>query len=106
MSDWVDVAPEGEMPPGACRVVDADGVAVAVFNVDGRFYAIEDLCSHQAEPLSAGRREGCEIACPRHGARFSLATGEALSPPAYEPVAVFPVRVEKGVVQVRDNRFD
>lgn len=106
MSEWTDVAAETEFPAGSCRCVAVDGVAMAVFNVDGRYYAIEDLCSHESETLSKGRLCGLEITCPRHESRFSLVTGEALSPPAYEPVAVFPVRVENGRVQVRDDRFD
>lgn len=106
MSDWIDVAPVAEFAPGSCRRVDADGVAIAVFNAGGRYCAIEDLCSHEAEALSPGKVEGFEVTCPRHGARFSLITGDALSPPAYEPVAVFPVRLENGMVQVRDDRFD
>ena len=81
-------------------------VAIAVFNVDGHYYAIEDLCSHESSTLANGTLSGLEIICPRHEARFSLVTGEALSPPAYEPVPVFPVRVEAGRVQVRDPRFD
>lgn len=106
MSEWTDVAAETELEPGACCRVDVDGVAIAVFNVDGRYYAIEDLCSHEAETLSNGQLNGLEITCPRHAARFSLVDGAALSPPAYEPIAVFPVRIENGRVQVRDNRFD
>lgn len=106
MSEWVDVAPAAAFPPGSSRRVDADGVDIAVFNANGRYCAIEDLCSHEAETLSTGTVDGFEITCPRHGARFSLITGAALSPPAYEPVAVFPVRVENGMVQVRDDRFD
>jgi len=106
MSEWTDVAAAAEFPPGTRRCVLADGAAIAVFNIDGRYYAIEDLCSHEAETLSNGTLCGLEIACPRHEARFSLVSGEALSPPAYEPVAVFPVRLENGLVQVRDDRFD
>ena len=106
MDDWTDVAGCTEFPPGSCRSVDAGGTAIAVFNVDGSFYAVEDLCSHEAETLSTGEVEGCTVICPRHQARFSLATGEALTPPAYEPVATFPVRVVDGRVQVRDDRFD
>ncbi|PKO88980.1 MAG: ferredoxin [Betaproteobacteria bacterium HGW-Betaproteobacteria-12] len=106
MSAWTDVAAVAELPPGGCQRLDVDGVAVAVFNVEGRYYAIEDVCSHEAETLSGGPVYGLEITCPRHEARFSLVTGEALSPPAYEPIAVFPVRVEAGRVQVRDDRFD
>lgn len=106
MSDWTDVAAVADFLPGSCRQVEVDGVAIAVFNVDGRHYAIEDVCSHEAETLSNGQLTGLEITCPRHAARFSLVTGEALSPPAYEPVAIFPVRLESGRVLVRDHRFD
>lgn len=106
MIEWTDVAAESEFLPGTCQRVQVDGVEIAVFNVDGRFYAIEDLCSHESETLSNGKLAGLEITCPRHEARFSLVTGEALSPPAYEPVAIFPVRIENGRVQVRDDRFD
>jgi 3-phenylpropionate/trans-cinnamate dioxygenase ferredoxin subunit len=105
MSEWLDVAPANEFPPDSVRYVDLDdGTPVAVFNVGGRFLAIEDVCSHEEETLSYGKVEGEEIVCPRHGARFSLVTGAALSPPAYEPVATFPVRVEGGVVQVDGER--
>jgi len=107
MSDWVDVAGAADFEPGTCRVAWVEGVPVAVFKVsDGAYYAIEDCCSHQATPLSEGAVEGLEVICPLHGARFSLATGQALTPPAYEPVATFPVRVENGKVQVKDDRFD
>ena len=104
MADWVDVAPAEELTPGSWRTVDVDGTQVAVFNVDGEYYAIEDVCTHDGGILSGGTVEGAEVECPRHGARFSLTTGEALSPPAYDPVPTFPVRVEQGMVQVRDDR--
>ncbi len=101
MDDWLDVAKVSEFPPEEVRVVTLDdGREIAVFNVRGRFFAIEDLCSHEAENLSWGVVEGEEVVCPRHGARFSLATGKALSAPAYEPVACFPVRIEGDMVQV------
>jgi 3-phenylpropionate/trans-cinnamate dioxygenase ferredoxin component len=106
MSDWVDVAPADELRPGDFRIVDIDDVEIAVINCDGRFYAIEDVCTHDGGELTGGEIEGCEIECPRHGARFNIKTGEALSAPAYEPIAIFPVRIEGGVVQVRDDRWD
>lgn len=106
MSEWTDVAGEAEFLPGSCRRVTLDGVEIAVFRIDDRYYAIEDQCSHEASTLSNGRLDGLEIICPRHAARFSLVTGAALAPPAYEPVPVFPVRVAEGRVQVRDDRFD
>ena len=79
---------------------------MVVFNVDGGFLAVEDMCSHDDALLSEGMIDGEEVICPRHGARFCLRTGEALSPPAYEPVQTFPVRIEGDVVQVRDDRDD
>ena len=106
MSDWVTVAKVGELAPGTHRVVDVDGASVAVFNVGGEYYAIEDVCTHDGGQLTGGIVEGDQVVCPRHGARFSIKTGDALTAPAYEPTAKFPVRVESGVVQVRDDRWD
>lgn len=106
MSGWVNVARVEELPPGSRRVVDVDGIAVAVFNLGGEFYAIEDVCNHDGGELASGRVEGCVVICPRHGARFDIKTGAVLAPPAYEDVATFPVRVEGGVIQVRDARWD
>lgn len=106
MSEWVTVAAVGEIVPGTFRVVDLDGTRVAVFNIDDNYYAIEDACTHDGGDLTGGWLEGDQIICPRHGARFCVRTGEALSAPAYEATAVFPVRVEDGSVQVRDDRWD
>lgn len=100
MSEWIDVAPVAEFLPGTFRRLEIDGVAGAVFNVDGHYYAIEDLCTHEAETLSGGELVGLSITCPRHAAVFSLLTGEALEPPAYLPIAIFPTRVHDGMVQV------
>lgn len=106
MSEWTRVCALAELPVGEYRCVDVDGTDAAVFNVDGEILAIEDVCTHDGAKLTGGPVEGCEIYCPRHAARFSLKTGAALSPPAYESTAVFPVRVEEGVIFVRDDRWD
>ena len=106
MAEWVDVAAAEEFPPGTYRVVEIDDAMIAVFNLEGEFYAIEDVCTHDYSTLTGGELDGAEIVCPRHGARFNIKTGEALTPPAYEPVATLPVRVENGVVQVMDDRWD
>lgn len=105
MSEWVDVGRVEDFPSGTVRTVQIEGTPIAVFNLNGRYYAIEDLCSHEAETLSDGEVAGEEIICPRHGAHFSIPTGAALSPPAYEPVATFPVQIEGGMVMVRDDRW-
>jgi 3-phenylpropionate/trans-cinnamate dioxygenase ferredoxin component len=106
MSDWVNVAHANELTAGSWRSVDLDGTMVAVFNLDGEYHAIEDLCTHDGGILSGGMVDRDEIVCPRHGAHFSIKTGKALTPPAYEDVATFPVRVHQGVVQIRDPRWD
>ena len=94
MSTWTNVAAAGEFGPGEYRVVDIDDVDIAVFNLDGEYFA------HDFGTLTGGCVEDGRIMCPRHGAWFDIRTGDALTPPAYEPVATFPVRVEDGVVQV------
>lgn len=106
MNDWIEACKVDELPPGGYTVVETGGTFIAVFNVDGEFYALEDICTHDGAELTGGQIQDGEIICPRHGSRFCIKTGEALSPPAYEPTLVFPTRVEGGVVQVRDNRWD
>jgi 3-phenylpropionate/trans-cinnamate dioxygenase ferredoxin subunit len=106
MSDWISVAKVGEIAPGGYRVVDADGTHIAVFNIGGEHYAIEDVCTHDGGELAGGIVDGDQIECVRHGARFCIRTGEVMAPPAYEPVAKFPVRIENGEIQVRDDRWD
>ena len=106
MSGWIDVAPQVDFAAGQWRSLNVDGTPVAVFNLGGGYYAIEDVCTHDGGILTGGALEGEEIVCPRHGARFSIKTGAVLAPPAYEDVATFPVRVEAGMVQVRDARWD
>ena len=106
MSDWVTVARVDELKPGARQLVDVDGSQLVVFNLEGKYYAIEDVCTHDGGQLTGGEVEGDQIICPRHGARFCIRTGAALTAPAYEPTATFPVRIENGEIQVRDNRWD
>ncbi len=106
MSDWVTVAEAADIPPGHCRVVDVDDAKVAVYNLDGQFYAIEDVCTHDGGELASGRVQDGQVICPRHGARFCIRSGAVLAPPAYEPVHCFPVQVDSGTVKIRDDRWD
>lgn len=106
MTDWIDVIDEGALGEGENIIVEVDGTDVAVFKLDGKFYAIEDVCTHDGAEIASGKLEGDEIVCPRHGARFCIKTGAVKSPPAYEDIACFPTRVENGRVQVRDPRWD
>jgi 3-phenylpropionate/trans-cinnamate dioxygenase ferredoxin subunit len=106
MTEWTHAADESDLNPGQHVVIDVDDVMVAVFNIDGEFYAIEDVCTHDGSEIASGCIYGDEIECPRHGARFSIKTGEVTAPPAYDPVDIFPVQVVNGMVQVRDDRWD
>jgi len=106
MSDWITVAKVGELEPGARKIIDVDGSQIVVFNLEGKYYAIEDVCTHDGGQLTGGEVEGDQIVCPRHGARFCIRTGAALTAPAYEATATFPVRIENGEIQVRDSRWD
>lgn len=99
---WLKVAAAQSIPDGDYAQVEVDGTTVAVFNVQGSFYAIEDTCTHDGGELAGGELDGDVVICPRHGARFCLRTGAALTPPAYEPVRTYETRVADGVVEVKE----
>ena len=105
MDGWTRVCGRDEMAPGEHRVVAADGTMIAVFNIDGDHYAIEDVCTHDGGELAGGPIHGFEVECPRHGARFDVRNGAVCAPPAYAPTASFPVRIDADGVWTRD-RFD
>jgi 3-phenylpropionate/trans-cinnamate dioxygenase ferredoxin component len=106
MGDWTRVAQVDEFPPGTRRVVELDGESIIVFNLDGVFHAIEDVCTHDSGELASGELVGCNIICPRHGASFDIRTGAVTAPPAYEPVGHLPTRIKDGWVELRDDRWD
>ena len=99
----VEVAPEGELPPGSSKLVTiGPGEYVGVYNCAGTLYAIEDRCSHDDGPLCEGDWDAdlCRVICPRHGSGFDLSTGRPMTLPATEPVKTYPVRIEDGVIRV------
>ena len=101
MADIV-VAPVEELPPGTVKIVHAGEISVGVYNLDGRYCALEDRCSHDDGPLCEGEfdaDEGVAI-CPRHGARFDTRSGRPLTLPATEPVATYAVLVREGQIVV------
>ena len=104
----IDVCPLDELPPGEVKIVHAGLISVGVYNLGGELYALEDRCSHDDGPLCEGEWDGeaCEVVCPRHGSRFDLRTGSALSLPAYLPVETYPVRVREDGMIVIDLEGD
>jgi nitrite reductase/ring-hydroxylating ferredoxin subunit len=97
---FTKVASAAEVPAGTAKQVAVGGRPVAVFNIDGTFYAIEDTCPHRGAPLWEGEVQGKEVTCPWHGARFDVTSGSNLCPPAKSGVKVFPVRVVGDEVQI------
>lgn len=95
MSNFVKVATIDEIPAGKSKLVEVDYVRIALFNLDGEIHAIEDVCTHDGGPLVEGTViNGCEVQCPRHGARFDIRTGAALSFPAFEATNRYAVQLD------------
>jgi 3-phenylpropionate/trans-cinnamate dioxygenase ferredoxin subunit len=99
--NWIDAGLAENLHDGEAKAVSVGRRTIAIVRSGGSYFAIEDICTHDGAPLTGGEIEGNEIICPRHGARFCLRTGEALSPPAYEPVRVFETKIEGGHLWVR-----
>ncbi len=97
---FVTVARVGEIPEGGVKVVRVEDQAIALFHVDGAYYALDDVCTHDGGPLAEGHLEGCVIECPRHGAKFDVKTGAVISLPATSPVPTYSVRIEGNHIQV------
>ena len=93
---WIDAGPTENLRDGDAISIPVGRRVIAVVRSGDSYFAIEDICTHDGAQLTGGAIEGSEIICPRHGARFCLRTGEALSPPAYEPVRVFATKIEGG----------
>ena len=103
MSKFVKVATVDEIPVGGSKLVEIGMVRVALFHLDGEFHAIEDVCTHDGGPLVEGEVvNGCQVICPRHGARFDIRTGAALSFPAFEATNTYAVEVDGNDVLVEE----
>lgn len=107
VTDWIDVGDASELADHGRLDVECAGRWVAIVRFEGRLHAFEDRCTHDDEPLAEAPLETdaatpCGVViCPRHGARFCLQTGAALTPPAYEPLAIFSVRERDGRLELR-----
>lgn len=88
------VATTDELAPGSRKLIDFEYVTVALFNINGQYYCIEDVCTHDGGPLAEGELKGHVIACPRHGAEFDIRDGRALTMPAVTPAPTYEVRIE------------
>ena len=100
MAGFVKVATTDEVAPGQAKKVQVGGKTVALFNVGGSYHAIDDTCTHRGGPLSEGHVEGDVVTCPWHGAKFKVASGEVLGPPARTGVASYHIRVSGSDIEV------
>ena len=100
MAQFIKIASIADLAPGEAKCVETAGKKIALFNVDGRFYAIDDTCTHRGGPLSEGEVSGEEVTCPWHGAVFDLKTGAVLGPPAPTGVQAYAVRIQGSDVEV------
>jgi nitrite reductase/ring-hydroxylating ferredoxin subunit len=96
----VKVADGSGIPVGTGKVVQAGGKTLAIFNLGGTLYALDNRCTHMGGPLGEGAVEANLVTCPWHGSIFNIITGEVVGPPARRPVATFPVHVERDEVLV------
>jgi metal-sulfur cluster biosynthetic enzyme/nitrite reductase/ring-hydroxylating ferredoxin subunit len=101
MSNFVRVAKTTDLPDPGRQLLEVEDRIVALFRVSGQFFCIDDVCTHDGGPLSEGRLDGHTIACPRHGAKFDIRTGKALTMPATVDTAAHEVKVEGDDVLVR-----
>ncbi len=100
MSDFVTVARVGEVKKGQVKTFHVNGHDIALCNVEGTYFATQDLCTHDGGPLGEGELWDYNIECPRHGARFDVRTGKVTALPALFPIKTFPVHVEGEEIQV------
>jgi nitrite reductase/ring-hydroxylating ferredoxin subunit len=100
MAGFVKVAKTDEIVSGQGKMIEVGGKKIALFNVEGSFYAIDDTCTHRGGPLSEGVLEGKQVTCPWHGATYDVTSGAVLGPPATQGVARYNVRVEGSDIEV------
>ncbi len=95
-----DLGASSDIAPGAGKMFEVDGHNVAIFNLNGEFFAIDDVCTHEEASLSDGAVDGETVECPWHGALFNIKTGAALTMPAVTPVRTYAVKVEGGRILI------
>ncbi|MBI3665116.1 MAG: non-heme iron oxygenase ferredoxin subunit [Acidobacteria bacterium] len=100
MGIFVKVATAGEISANSGKLVEAGGKQIALFHVEGKYYALDNNCTHRGGPLSEGEVMGAEVECPWHGAHFNLESGHAVRPPAAAGVACYPVRQQGQDIEV------
>ena len=100
MSKFVEVARKDEIPDQSAKCVEVEDKTIALFNLGGEFYAIDNTCTHDGGPLGEGDVIGEEVECPWHGAMFNIKSGEVTMDPAEEKVTKYNVRVKGEAIEI------
>jgi nitrite reductase/ring-hydroxylating ferredoxin subunit len=100
MAEYVTIARTSDLEPGQAAWMDVNGREIALFNVNGTYYATDNECTHMGGPLGEGRLDGTIVTCPWHGSRFDVRTGQVVSSPARDSVRAYPVQIEGNEVRV------
>lgn len=103
MQEYQLACPIEDVPIGGMQLVELEDRLAIVFNIDGNYHCIDDVCTHDGGPLSEGELQGCQIICPRHGARFDVTTGEALTMPATQNTGCHEVKLDDGNIYIKIN---
>ena len=104
MENFVGVCSTGELGPGCCKVVSAGGYQIALFNVNGTFYATDNTCAHRGGPLGEGKLDGAVVTCPWHAWSYDVTTGVCVANPNVS-VKKYPVRIHGDEVQVAVSSY-
>ena len=99
--EFVKVAETKDIQPSRMKEVQLDGKSICVANIEGKYYAIDNICTHQGGPLSHGTLEEFEVECPWHGSKFNIRTGEVTNPPANEPEPTYQVREDGSSILIK-----
>ena len=98
--NYVQIMAKADISNGERVFVEVDGLEIVVFNIADEIFAIGDICTHDDGPLGDGETNGYEIACPRHGARFDIKSGKALTLPAIEDIPAYPVQIRDDFIEI------
>lgn len=101
---FVKVAETKDIQASQMKAVEVNGEKVCVVNVEGRFYAIGNVCTHVGGPLAQGKLDGYEVQCPWHGSKFDIRTGKVVRPPAMRAEPTYDVKVEENNILIENKK--